>query len=189
MIYDVSIGPLAGGPFPSDQPNPRSVNVEYFEKVCPFDRRTRLSIKELNEGLEGRPVIEVVEKYAAKLLAMTEGCVELYGDLEHPFDWMLVQLRFFDDVALDLIFSLLILFFCDAPAGTLATSRCRRSGQCSRILLYCENSNGPSLRCQRCGRMHPHLRQSSQSTRFRTSCRGSWLSTSEGGTTTCIVRV
>ncbi|KAL5519362.1 hypothetical protein ACEPAH_1045 [Sanghuangporus vaninii] len=81
-------GPISGGPFPPEHPNPRAVSVEFFDQVCPENKRSRVSIKEMNEGLEGRPPIEIMEKYASKLLGMAELCVELYGSLEHPFDWM-----------------------------------------------------------------------------------------------------
>ena len=79
---------MAGGPFPPEHPNPRAVTVEFFNQVCPENKRTRVSIKEMNDGLGGRPPIEIVEKYVSMLLAMADGCVELYGEWEHPFDWM-----------------------------------------------------------------------------------------------------
>ncbi|KAH8119774.1 hypothetical protein DFH11DRAFT_1685277 [Phellopilus nigrolimitatus] len=80
-------GPIAGGPFPAEHPAPRSVSVEWFRKVCPENKRTRISIKEMNEGLENATVLEVMEKYVQKLASMTEGCLELYGGMEHPFDY------------------------------------------------------------------------------------------------------
>ena len=54
----------------------------------PKERRKRLSIVELNEGLLWRPVVEVVDKYVKALEETKEGCVELYGHRDHPFDWM-----------------------------------------------------------------------------------------------------
>ena len=81
-------GPIAGGPFPLEHPNPRAVSVEFFNQVCPEDKRTRISIKEMNEGLGGRSPLKILQKYSTKLLGMSDGCVELYGFMEHPFDWM-----------------------------------------------------------------------------------------------------
>ncbi|KAI5118047.1 hypothetical protein M0805_005895 [Coniferiporia weirii] len=80
-------GPIAGGNFPPEHPAPRAVSEEWFKKVCPEERRTKVGIKDLNEGLNGATVQAVVEKYVDKLLNMPEGCVELNGGMEHPFDW------------------------------------------------------------------------------------------------------
>lgn len=71
-----------------EHPNPRAVSVEFFNQVCPEDKRTRISIKEINEGLGGRSPLGILQKYSTKLLGMSDGCVELYGFMEHPFDWM-----------------------------------------------------------------------------------------------------
>ena len=53
-----------------------------------------MDIKEMNEGLEWKSALEVMEKYSSKLSEISEGCVELYGVDEHPFDWMLVPFLF-----------------------------------------------------------------------------------------------
>lgn len=79
---------MAGGSFPPGDSAPRAVSEEFFNHVCPAERRTNISIKAVNEGLEYRPVMEVIEKYVKLLKEMPDGCVELYGGLEHPFDWM-----------------------------------------------------------------------------------------------------
>ena len=80
-------GPIVGGPFPPNKPNPRSVTIDYFDKVCPESRRKKISIYEMNQGLEGKPVIEILEKYTNMLKALNESCVELFGGNDHVFDW------------------------------------------------------------------------------------------------------
>ena len=80
-------GPIVGGPFPPNKPNPRSVTIDYFDKVCPESRRKKISIREMNQGLEGKPVIEILEKYTKALKALNESCVELFGGNDHVFDW------------------------------------------------------------------------------------------------------
>ena len=83
------VGPIAGGPFPPEQPNPRSVSVEFFNEVCPEERRVRVNIHEMKEGLEWWNVPSVLDKYVEMMKSIKEGCVELYGDkYEHPFDFL-----------------------------------------------------------------------------------------------------
>lgn len=80
-------GPVAGGSFPPDDLSPRAVNKEFYDQVCPDERRVSLSIEQINSGLKGRPVLERVEKYVEALRSVPEGCVVLSGWMEHPFDW------------------------------------------------------------------------------------------------------
>ena len=81
-------GPMAGGAFPPGDPAPRAVNEAFFKQVCPKERRTNITIEEVNQGLQGKPVIDVVDKYVQILKDLPDGCVELKGGMEHPFDWM-----------------------------------------------------------------------------------------------------
>ncbi|KAF9783854.1 hypothetical protein BJ322DRAFT_883240 [Thelephora terrestris] len=81
-------GPLAGGSFPAGDNHPRSVNKEFYKQVSEGRDVAHLSIKELNEGLEGRPAIEILEKYVQALKDASEDCVELFGSREHPFDYI-----------------------------------------------------------------------------------------------------
>ena len=79
---------MAGGAFPPGDNAPRAVSEAFFKQVCPEERRTIISIKEVNEGLGVNPVIGVVDKYVQVLKDLPDGCVELKGGNEHPFDWM-----------------------------------------------------------------------------------------------------
>lgn len=79
---------MAGGSFPPGDSAPRAVNEDFFKKVCPKERRYVVSIKTVNEGIEWKPVKDVVETYVGVLKDIPEGCVELAGNMEHPFDWM-----------------------------------------------------------------------------------------------------
>lgn len=78
---------MAGGPFPPDRPAPRAVTKEFFEQVCPKERRTRISIEETNKDVKDVPVIDVLNKYVSILASSNDSCVELYGNMEHPFDF------------------------------------------------------------------------------------------------------
>ena len=82
-----NIGPIAGGAFPPDVSSPRAVSAEWFKRICPRHRRTRIGIKDVNKGLENSTPLEVMEKYVRILIESQESCVELYGDMEHPFDF------------------------------------------------------------------------------------------------------
>lgn len=78
---------MAGGPFPADRPAPRAVTREFFEQVCPMSRRTRISIEETNKDIKDAEVIDVLDKYVGILANSNDSCVELYGEMEHPFDF------------------------------------------------------------------------------------------------------
>lgn len=93
MLDNTCAGPIAGGPFPPTSPSPRAVSAEWFKEICPEERRTRISIREMNEGLRDATAEEIMNKYVDMLSSRTEGCIELFGEKdEHPFDYMYVLL-------------------------------------------------------------------------------------------------
>ena len=112
-FFRTTTGPLAGGPFPPGDNHPRSVNEEYYKRVSEGKDIARLSIKELNEGLEGKPTIAILEKYVRILKDTPEGCVELFGGSEHPFDFWYVQLL-----------CICVIYTC-VPASYLILTNCR----------------------------------------------------------------
>lgn len=79
---------MAGGAFPMGDSAPRAVNEDYFNEVCPKEQRSVIRIKAVNKGLEGKPVKEVVETYVKLLKDIPDGCLELAGTFEHPFDYL-----------------------------------------------------------------------------------------------------
>ena len=80
---------MAGGPFPSETPSPRAISAEWFKQICPEERRTRISIREMNEGLRDAGAEEIMQKYVNVLSTRKEGCIEMFGERdEHPFDYM-----------------------------------------------------------------------------------------------------
>ena len=84
----ISSGPIAGGTFPVGHSAPRAVSFEYFQKVCPKKKIKVLYVEEINRGLEGAEVIDIMNKYVEILKNMDEGCVQLEGGLKHPFDYL-----------------------------------------------------------------------------------------------------
>ena len=80
---------MAGGDFPTGVSAPRAVSKAYFnEVVCPNGQRSVIRIKAVNKDLEGKPVKEVLDTYVKLLRDVPDGCVELAGFMEHPFDFL-----------------------------------------------------------------------------------------------------
>jgi len=96
-----SYSPLTGAPFPGsrryghldppdEQALPRSVSEEYYNSVCPEERRVKLDVHEVCDELgldvESDSVKPIAEAWAKKLLAMDDGCIDVIG---HPlFNYM-----------------------------------------------------------------------------------------------------
>jgi hypothetical protein len=96
-----SYSPLTGAPFPGsrgysqlDPPDaqalPRSVSEEYYNLVCPEERRVKLDVhqvcSELGLDIDKDDVKVIAQAWAKKLLAMDDSCVDIVG---HPlFDYM-----------------------------------------------------------------------------------------------------
>ena len=51
---------MAGGAFPPGDTAPRAVSEEFFNSVCPKERRYYVNISEVNEGIVWGPVSGVV---------------------------------------------------------------------------------------------------------------------------------
>ena len=79
---------------PDEQAVPRSVNEEYYNSVCPEERRVRLDVHEvcteLGLDVENDDVKVIAEAWAKKLLAMDDGCVDV---INHAlFNYMCVSI-------------------------------------------------------------------------------------------------
>ncbi|KAF8514994.1 hypothetical protein JB92DRAFT_2916654 [Gautieria morchelliformis] len=84
-------GPTAGGPFPPfANSSPRAVSIEYWLKICPSKRRTLLDVDAVNRELDfpDEPDgVMVLERWADKLKAMPETCVEISYMSKHIIDF------------------------------------------------------------------------------------------------------
>ncbi|KAG8925484.1 hypothetical protein FRC02_009624 [Tulasnella sp. 418] len=81
-------GPTAGGQFSAADHSPRSVSVQWWEKICPPERRTVLDVAEehtrwgIDENSQGKTIME---HWSKKLLHMNDPCVEVIGPVIYDF--------------------------------------------------------------------------------------------------------
>jgi hypothetical protein len=88
-------GPIIGASFPpssqhdetKDYPPPRAVNEEYFEEVCPRERRRRINLNEVNKSMHFAEGSEILDYYVRMIDGIGDGCLEFYGKDEYIFDW------------------------------------------------------------------------------------------------------
>lgn len=84
-------GPTAGGPFPSSsRQSPRAVSKDYWTKICPEERRIVLDVDTVNRELslpDDPDGILVLERWAEKLTAMAETCVEISYLSKHIIEY------------------------------------------------------------------------------------------------------
>ncbi|KAF8575750.1 hypothetical protein K439DRAFT_1397933 [Ramaria rubella] len=78
-------GPGAGGGHHA----PRAVNVEWWETVCPPERRLTLDSSEVSKGLGNAEGSELFERWVDTLTNTEPGCVEIAPDSPSIFDWNL----------------------------------------------------------------------------------------------------
>lgn len=100
-----SYAPSTGAPFPQspswsgDKGSvPRSISQEYFEKICPEERRTKVDLpelfKKLGVDIEDQKVHghTIATKLADALFDMPETCVELTGSVLFHYTYVLFTL-------------------------------------------------------------------------------------------------
>ena len=89
LLLRFDAGPIVGRHFPSDDSAPRAVTKEYFLKTFPLpEERKRISIKEVNDSIGcPHPVMNTYNRWV-EILSSDDPVVELYGDMEHPFDYL-----------------------------------------------------------------------------------------------------
>ncbi|TDL26368.1 hypothetical protein BD410DRAFT_836268 [Rickenella mellea] len=80
-------GPLAGAAFPDDNPNPRSVTKEYFEKVCP--NPTILSGDDVPDAVDSTDANFIMQKWIEKLQNTEDRCVKLQGNHAQIFPYFI----------------------------------------------------------------------------------------------------
>jgi hypothetical protein len=94
-------GPTAGGPLPpvlAAAGAPRAVTREFFDKVCPPERRTVIKVEDIHAKY-GMSVWETdgfptLENWAKELHDMPEKCVEVDPHGSHVFDFPCVNFLF-----------------------------------------------------------------------------------------------
>lgn len=67
----------------ASHPPPRSISYDWWEVVCPPERRVVVDVQQTCRelGIEwGAPVRDIIERWAQKLHAMNDTCVEVSGD-------------------------------------------------------------------------------------------------------------
>lgn len=75
-------GPTAGGAFADGDPSPRAVNLKWWDKVCPPERRTVIDVSleharwKIDEETDGQTLVDYWSK---RLREMDENCVEVVG--------------------------------------------------------------------------------------------------------------
>ncbi|KAG8905825.1 hypothetical protein FRB99_008190 [Tulasnella sp. 403] len=70
---------------------PRSISYDFYDQVCPEERRTYVNIKEVRTrlGMEEKdspPAKEMLEKWSKELMDMNDTCVSITGDHLWTFD-------------------------------------------------------------------------------------------------------
>jgi hypothetical protein len=80
-------GPTAGGPMPG----PRAVNAEFWEVVCPKDKRRVISSKDAPNWEEGSVL---VNWWVEKLKGVDDPCLEVDSSSQSIFDVLYVLLHF-----------------------------------------------------------------------------------------------
>ncbi|KAF8519729.1 hypothetical protein BU17DRAFT_47491 [Hysterangium stoloniferum] len=92
-------GPTAGGPLPpvlAAAGVPRAVTRDYFEDVCPANRRTIVKVEDIHAkyGMshesDGLPTLE---NWVKELRDMPDLCVEIHPHSPHVFDFPLINSR------------------------------------------------------------------------------------------------
>jgi len=69
-------GPSAGDPWPANDPAPRSISEEWFEVVCPREKRKIINTREIKPGLGEAGGREVLDTWK-KALDGPEPCIEI----------------------------------------------------------------------------------------------------------------
>ncbi|KAF8590672.1 hypothetical protein K439DRAFT_1329053 [Ramaria rubella] len=84
-------GPTAGGPFPlSAASSPRAISVDYWRQICPKERRNVLEVDAINKELDSLGQVDgalLLERWAEKLRAIPDTCVEISYMSEHIIDF------------------------------------------------------------------------------------------------------
>ncbi|CAK5269822.1 unnamed protein product [Mycena citricolor] len=79
-------GPMAGGPWASDDPAPRSISAKWFDVVCPLSERRLLNTTEVKPFVLSKPGIEVLDRWAQVLRDAPERCIEVIAPPEDVDD-------------------------------------------------------------------------------------------------------
>jgi hypothetical protein len=78
-------GPVAGGPFESDDPAPRAISEDWFDIVCPRRERRYINTRDVKPAVAEAPGIDVLTHWQTVLRNVPEHCVEIVGAEEDMF--------------------------------------------------------------------------------------------------------
>jgi len=81
-------GPTAGGPMPER----KAINAEFWEQVCPSEKRRVISSKDAPHVEEGSVIIDW---WVKKLEGIKDACVEVDSDPQTIFDRLCVNFGIF----------------------------------------------------------------------------------------------
>ncbi|KAF8194296.1 hypothetical protein K438DRAFT_1827721 [Mycena galopus ATCC 62051] len=70
-------GPMAGGPWPNDDPAPRSISERWFDVVCPREQRRIIHTEDVKPALTSLPGNEVFAAWQKLLTDAPELCIEI----------------------------------------------------------------------------------------------------------------
>ncbi|KZT33630.1 hypothetical protein SISSUDRAFT_992852 [Sistotremastrum suecicum HHB10207 ss-3] len=70
-------GPSAGGPLPSSSNAPRAISSEWWEVVCPPERRAFVDVESVMGDIRGEEASVIMKRWIEVLGGMTESCVEI----------------------------------------------------------------------------------------------------------------
>ncbi|KAJ7765678.1 hypothetical protein B0H16DRAFT_1661505 [Mycena metata] len=70
-------GPIAGGPFESDDPAPRAISEDWFDAVCPLWSRTYINVRDVKPALVDAPGTEVLATWQKLLRDSPARCIEV----------------------------------------------------------------------------------------------------------------
>ncbi|KAF9485790.1 hypothetical protein BDN70DRAFT_870675 [Pholiota conissans] len=72
-------GPTVGGPWPENDPAPRSISEAWWEVVCPPERRRIIYTREVKPKVADLPGDQVFAAWQKVLLDAPESCIEIQG--------------------------------------------------------------------------------------------------------------
>ncbi|KAJ6550104.1 hypothetical protein B0H19DRAFT_1211458 [Mycena capillaripes] len=78
-------GPVAGGPFESDDTAPRAVSEDWFDVVCPRNERRYINTRDVKPAVKEAPGVEVLAHWKTVLRDAPERCIEIVGAEEDSF--------------------------------------------------------------------------------------------------------
>jgi hypothetical protein len=77
MLKMGHLGPAVGAAWPADDPAPRSVLKEYYDRVCPPDERTFINSSDVVPWVSDMSAQGVLDQWVARLNQTEARCAEV----------------------------------------------------------------------------------------------------------------